>query len=202
VYRPNYPYALMGLAGVEKAKKNYDSAIYYTKSAIQLLSEAAFVSYLGDLYELKGDSNKATDVRHDVVNLLEQGQKEEAKDAIIRHNVSREMAMAYLNDGKLDKAMQCAQTDLNMRPNNIDANNLIAWIYYLKGDYANAKIHADKMLLTNTKNANTLYEASMIYARTGDTMKGNELMQQAKTISPYIDQKIVNETTHQYIASK
>ncbi|HXS37538.1 MAG TPA: hypothetical protein VN721_12620 [Flavipsychrobacter sp.] len=202
VYRPNYPYAMMGLASVQKAKKNYDSAIYYTRSAIQLLSEAAFVSYLGDLYELKGDSNKAADVRNDVVNLLEQGQKDEAKDAIIKHNINREMAMAYLNDNKVDKALQYAQNDLNMRPDNIDANNLIAWIYYLKGDYTNAKIHADKMLLTNTKNANTLYEASVIYTRTGDTIKGNELMQQAKAINPFIDQKIVNETGHQYIASK
>lgn len=43
VYRPNYPYAMIGMAKVSKAKKNYDEAIAHTKDAINLMSEAAFV---------------------------------------------------------------------------------------------------------------------------------------------------------------
>lgn len=192
-YRPDYPFALIGLAKIEKAKKNYDSAIACTKNAIQVLSEASFVSLLADLYELKGDAAKAKETRNDVVNLLEEGQKDEPKDALVNHNVSREMATAYLNAGNLDKALQYALTDLGMRPENIDANNLAAWIYYKKGDYANAKKHADKMLATQTKNANTLYEAGAIYAGAGDAAKGSDLMHNALTINPYIDQRIIND---------
>ncbi len=173
VYRPGYPYALMGMAMVEKARKNYDGALAYTKSAIKQRSEAAFVSTLADIYELKGDVAKAKEARNDVVDLLNEGQKDEPNDALVKHNVSREMATAYLNAGNLDKALQYAQTDLNMRPENIDANELIAWTYYLKGDYANAKIHADKMMATKTQNANTLYKAGAIYAGAGDAAKGN-----------------------------
>jgi len=193
VFLPKYPYALIGLARVEEAKKNYDAAIAYTDTAIQVVSEAAFVSFLGDLYELKGDVAKAKEVRNDVVDLLEQGQKDESSDALVKHNVSREMAMAYMNAGNLDKALQYAQTDINMRPENIDANDLIAWVYYLKGDFANAKIHADKMLATKTQNANTLYKAGLIYAAAGDTGKGNALMQNAVAINQYIDQRIIKE---------
>jgi len=202
VYRPGYAYAIMGQSKIERAKKNYDSAIVYAKQAITILSEAAFVSYLGDLYELKGDAQKAKDTRDDVIDLMEQGKKEEASDALVKHNVSREMAMAYMNAGKLDKALEYATTDLNMRPDNIDANNLIAWIYFLKHDYANAKIHADKMLMTNTKNATTLYEAGVIYAAAGDATKGDQLKQQATTISPYIDQRVINQSGGNTVASK
>jgi tetratricopeptide (TPR) repeat protein len=194
VYRPDYPFALIGMARVEKNKKNYDGAIAYTKSAIKVLSEAAFVSFLADLYELKGDAANAKETRNDVVSLLEKGQKDEPKDALIKHNVSREMATAYMNAGNLDKAIQFARTDLNMRPENIDANELLSWIYYLKGDYANAKMHADKMLATKTKNANALYKAGAIYAAAGNTTEGTTLEQEALAINHNIDPLIINHS--------
>jgi tetratricopeptide (TPR) repeat protein len=193
VYRPDYPYGLMGMAMVEKARKNYAAAIEYNKSAIQIRSEVAFVSNLADLYELSGDAAKAKETRNDVVDLLEEGQNDEPKDALVKHNVSREMAMAYLNAGNLDKALQYAQTDLAMRPDNIDANELAAWIYYMKGDYANAKIHADKMMATKTQNANTLYKAGAIYVGAGSVEQGNTLMKNALAINPYIDQHMVGQ---------
>ena len=197
VYRPNYPFASMGMARVEKAKKNYDGAITYTKNAIQVLSEAPFVSFLADLYELKGDVAKAKDTRNDVVSLLDQAQKEEAKNALVKHNVSREMATAQLNAGNLDKALEYANTDLAMRPENIDANELAAWVYYLKGDFANAKTHADKMLATKTQNANTLYKAGLIYAAAGETDKGEKLMKDALAVNHYIEPKILSHTKGQ-----
>lgn len=193
VYRKDYPYALMGMSKVEQSKKNYDAAIAYTKSAIQVLSEAAFVSTLADLYELKGDAEKAKKTHEDVVRLLEEGQSDEASDAPVKHNVSRELAHAYMNAGKLDKALEYAQTDLDMRPENIDANELIAWIYYLKGDAAKAKTHADKMLATKTNNANTLYKAGAIYASAGDLQKGTQLMNDALAVNQYVDQKVISQ---------
>lgn len=194
VYRPDYPFALIGMARVEKAKKNYDGALEYVKKAIQARSEVSFVSMLADIYELKGDIAKAKETRNDVINLLQQGQKDEPKDALVKHNVSREMATAYVNAGDADKALPYAQTDLDMRPNNIDANELIAWIYYMKHDYANAKIHADKMLATKTQNATTLYKAGMIYAAAGDATKGNQMMQYALAINPNVYQVMNNES--------
>jgi len=201
VYRPDYPFALIGLARVEKAKKDYQGALDYTQKAIQARSEAAFVSFLADVYELKGDASKAKDTRNDVIGLLEDGQKDEPKDALVKHNVSREMAMAYLNAGDLDKALPYAQTDLNMRPDNIDANNLIAWIYYRKGDYVNAKIHADKMLATKTQNANTIYQAGAIYAAAGNAAQGSQMMHDALTINPNIDQLIISQVKNPVTAS-
>lgn len=191
VYRPGYPYAEMGLARVEQAKKNYDEAIVHTKNAIRTMSEVAFVAMLGDLYELKGDKEQATKVRGDVVNLLEEAERNQPADAPVKHNAHRELANAYLAAGNLDKALQQANEDLAMRPENIDANELVAWILYRKGDYADARLHADKMLRTNMKNATSLYKASLIYAAAGETTKANDLKQLAAAISPYVDQKVL-----------
>ena len=188
VYRPDYPFALIGMARVEKTKKNYDGALDYAKKAIQARSEVAFVSLLADIYELKGDAAKAKETRNDVIALLQQGQDDEPKDAMVKHNVSREMATAYLNAGQPDKALSYAQTDLNMRPDNIDANELIAWIYYMQHDLTNAKIHADKMLATKTQNAATLYKAGVIYSAAGDANKGSQMMHDALAINPNVYQ--------------
>ena len=202
VYRPSYPYALMGMARVEKTRKNYDAAINYTKDAIKVLSETAFVSFLADLYELKGDMAKAKETRGDVIDLLKDGQKQEEGDALVRHNVNRELAMASLNYGNLDQAIQYARNDLEMRPGNIDANELAAWIYYLKGDRSNAKICADKMLTTNSKNPATLYKAGLIYLSAGVTDKGRQLMSDAVSISPYIDQHLLDQSKQVTLLTK
>ncbi len=193
VYRPDYPFALIGLARVEKAKKDYDAALGYARKAIQARSEVSFVALLADIYELKGDAQKAKQTRKDVIDLLQQGQDDEPKEAAVKHNVSREMATAYLNAGDNDKALQYARTDLNMRPDNIDANELIAWIYYMKHDYANAKIHTDKMLATKTQSAATLYKAGLVYSAAGDAIKGSQLMHDALAINPNAYQAAGNE---------
>lgn len=190
--RPGYVYAEMGLARVEKVRKNYDAAITHCENAIRTISESAFISAMGDIYLLKGDEKKSGEVYDDVLRLLEQSEKEQNKsESRIKHNGARELATANMKAGKLNEALQYAQTDLSMRPDNIDANELIAWIYYLQGNYAEAKVHADKMLSTNTKNANTLYKAGLIYSKAGDIAKGNALMTEARSISPYIDELII-----------
>lgn len=193
-YRPKYAYAEMGLAKVARAEKKYDVAIEHCKNAIRSLSESSFVSFLADLYELKGDKAKAKEVREDVLALVIEGEKENEKATYAKHNGNREVAMAYMNAGKLDNALVYAQKDWNIRPKNIDANELLAWIYYLKKDYPNAKKHADAMLATHTKNATTLYKASMIYLASGDTSKGNELKTMALNVSPHIDPLVLNPT--------
>lgn len=186
--RPNYPYALIGLAKVEKSKSNYDAAITQTEAAIRIMSLPAFVDLLSDLYELKGDQAKAQEIRAEIVALLEEVQKQEPKDALVKHNGAREMAMAYLKNNQWDQALQFALIDWKMRPENMDANELLAWIYYLKSDYANAKHYADKMLKTNVQNVNTLYKASLIYAKAGDADKATQYLAASKAISPYADE--------------
>ncbi len=190
VYRPGYAYAEMGLARIAAAQKNYDEAITHTRNAIKELSEASFVAYLGDMYLLKGDQEKAMETHKEVVRLLEEGEKEQAKNTVVRHNGNRELAMAYLNINDYDKALAYAKVDYAMRPDNIDANDLMAWILYKKGDYEAAQKYTDKMFLTKSKNANQTFKAGMVYTAAGNTDKGMQLHKEAMAISPYIDPRI------------
>ena len=144
VYRPNYPYANMGMARAERARQEWDTAIGSTKLAIRVMSESSFIAYLADLYEMKGDAAKSAEVRKDVLRLLKEAQDKEPKDAAVKHNGAREMAAAYLHTGDLDKAQEWAKKDYDMRPDNIDANDLMAWIAYKRKDYTAAKGYAEK----------------------------------------------------------
>ena len=190
-YRPNYASAEMGLAKVGRAERKYDDAITHCKNAIRSLTESSFVAFLADLYELKGEKDKAKEVRADVLRLLVESENENAKETYAKHNGSREIASALMAAGKWDEALKNARIDLNFRPENIDANELVAWIYYLKGDYANAKGYADKMMRMNTQNANLIYKAGMIYEASGDTEKGKSLKAQAQKINKNIDPLIL-----------
>lgn len=189
-YRNDYPYAQIGLAKVEKARKNYDSAIALTKSAINTMSESSFVAQLADLYELKGDNAKAKEIRKDVIDLLNEGEEENEK-AGVKHNGNRELASAYLAASEYDKALGFAKIDLAMRPDNIDANELASWICYKKGDFAAAKGYADKALRMNTKSPATLYKMGLVYTQAGDAAKGNALQQEAQAMAPFMDKKLV-----------
>ena len=141
MYRPAYPYAEIGLAKLARAQKQYDSAIVHCENAIRVLSESSFVTLLGELYALKGDQAKSTEIHNDVMKLLEEGEQENEKENLAKHNGNRELAMGFLHAGKLDNAQTYAQKDVQLRPENIDANELLAWIYYLKNDMPNAKNH-------------------------------------------------------------
>lgn len=189
-YRPDYPYALMGLARVCRAEDKVDSALFFTRAAIRQLSESAFISYMADIYELKGDAAKAKEVREDVRKSLEDLVKNEPGNAKVKHNSNRELANAWLALGEYDKALGYSGKDLEMRPGNIDANELEAWIYYRKGDFNKAKEYAAKMFVTNQKNALSLYRAGMIYSAAGEVAKGDSLKAEAVSIMPYVAKMI------------
>lgn len=187
--RPNYPHANMGLARAAAAEKKYDEAIAHARDAIKVLSEGAFIAYLADLHELKGDAQKAKEIRSDVKESIVEAEKEAEKQPV-QHNGNRELAMAFLNTGDYKEALAYAQKDYQRRPENNDVNELMGWINYQMGNPAKAKEYAAKSLRTNTKNPISLYRAGLIYEGAGEVEKGNQLKQDAIAASPGIDSRI------------
>ena len=84
-------------------------------------------------------------------------------DIVMKHHAARELAHAYLATKNYAKALNFAQKDLALRPNNIDANELVAHILYLKGDAAAAQPYATKMLATGSKNPEKLNKYNLIF---------------------------------------
>lgn len=185
--RPNFPNAEIGLAKLAKAKKQYSEAIKHVENAIRITSEASYVAMLGDLYALNGDVAKATEIKNDVIALLEKAESEQSSSEILmKHNANRELAMAYFAVKDYKKALVFAQNDYKLRPENIDANELMAWILFSQGNATAALPFAQKMLATHTQNAEKLYKASLIYTKTGDIAKGELLLTAAKNVNPFV----------------
>jgi tetratricopeptide (TPR) repeat protein len=195
--RNNYAYAKAGLGRLAKAKGDYKTAIDYTEQAIAIMSDVAFVNQLGDLYALKGDKQKAGEIRADVMDLLKDAEKEQNKnDASIKHNGARELAMAYMQNGKLADAYTFAKKDLVTRQSNIDANELAAWTAYLNKDYKQAKMYAEKMMATNSKNPVTMYKAGIILKKNGDNEKGTTLINEATAMQANIASQVNTAITY------
>lgn len=169
-YRPNYVHAKMGLAKIAEQQGKIDEAITFTKQAIETISESSFISYLAHLYQVKGNVEKSTEISSDVVALLKSAEAESKKAGQQPHNGDRELAEALFANGQMDAALEFALSDSKQRPENIDANELLAKIYFAKNDLIQASAYAEKALKTNRRNKNSLTLFEKIYKASGNQM--------------------------------
>jgi tetratricopeptide (TPR) repeat protein len=89
------------------------------------------------------------------------------------------LAYAYLKVNNYDKALEHALAEYNRRPDNIDVNETLAWVYYCNGDFAKALPYAAVALKTGSKNPTLLCRTGLIYSKTGDKVRAKKLLQQA-----------------------
>jgi tetratricopeptide (TPR) repeat protein len=112
-----------------------------------------------------------------------EGMSKDAQQGItndkIGHYADRELAYAYLKVDNYDKALEHALAEYNRRPDNIDVNETVAWVYYSKGDYAKALPYAAVALKTGSKNPTLLCRTGLIYSKAGDKAQAKKLLQQA-----------------------
>jgi tetratricopeptide (TPR) repeat protein len=104
------------------------------------------------------------------------------------------MAYAYLAIGNYDKALGHALLEYNRRPNNIDANETVAWVYYKKGDFEKAASYIKKSLQTNCKNPTLLCHAGLIYAKSGDKIYTKDYLQHALMNNPNLSPELRMES--------
>ena len=104
--------------------------------------------------------------------------------------------MAYMQNGKLADAYTFAKKDLVTRQSNIDANELAAWTAYLNKDYKQAKMYAEKMMATNSKNPVTMYKAGIILKKNGDNEKGTTLINEATAMQANIASQVNTAITY------
>lgn len=178
--RADYAYAKAGLGRLEMAKGNYAAAEKYTQNAIAIISDVAFNEQLADIYALKGDEQQAATLNEQILNALQRNVQSDVAGYTYPHNASRELATACLRSGELSKAKKYAKEDLAMRPDNIDANALMAWILFKSGDAKSAVTYLDKAMATGIKDPEYLYKAGTIYQSTGDAAKATAFKQSAE----------------------
>lgn len=112
------------------------------------------------------------------------------------HYADKELAYAYLKINNTDKALEHALAEYNRRPDNIDVNETVAWVYYKRGAYDNAKPFIEKALRTNCKNPALLCHAGLIYARVNEKPKAKALLQEALKNNPVLAQDLKAEASN------
>lgn len=186
--RPGYMHALAGMARLSLAVKDYTKAIDYYQQAAEDAIEGAFKEEMANVYFLSGQTEKATKLTKEVINELEKNAQSANADENIGHYADKELAYAYLSVSNFDKALEYALLEYNRRPNNIEVNETVAWMYYKKGQASKALPYLQAAFLTNSKNPTLLCRAGLIYAKTGDANNAKKLLQNGLQGNPNIDE--------------
>ncbi|MEP6845075.1 MAG: tetratricopeptide repeat protein [Panacibacter sp.] len=177
--RPGYPYALAGLGRIAAAKKDYKKAINYLQQADTTVTDFSIKETLADVYREMGENAKADILQKEVITAMNEEAQSGVKDAGIGHYVDKELAYAYLKINDNDNALKHALLEYDRRPDNIDVNECVAWVYYNMGDYDKALPYIKTALKTNCKNPTLLCRAGLIYAKAGDKTIAKTTLQQA-----------------------
>lgn len=192
--RPDYPYALAGMAHIATANKDYAKAIQYYLKADSVVSDYSFKEELADVYRLAGQNDKAQALAQSVVDNMNKDSKTALSDVNIGHYSDRELAYAYLKIKNNDDALTHALAEYNRRPNNIDVNETMAWVYYNQDKADKAIPYIKEALKTNCKNPVLLCHAGLIYAKAGDKAKAKSLLQEALKNNPNISEELKKES--------
>ncbi|MBK9012911.1 MAG: tetratricopeptide repeat protein [Saprospiraceae bacterium] len=143
--RPEYPFALAGLASVEIMRKNYAEAERLLKQAAAIVPEVSFYEQLATVYKESGRTNEYGKTMEDVIKMMQDDQAH-------GHNMDLEFAHVYSDlMANQPKALEYALKEYQARPENIDVNGVLAGIYFKMGDKKSAEMHRTKALRTGTK---------------------------------------------------
>jgi tetratricopeptide (TPR) repeat protein len=185
--RPGYAYSIAGLGHIAMARKDYQKAISYYLQADSSIIDYSLKEQLAQLYKMTGDVKKGDAMINEIIAGMSQDAEKGEEDESIGHYADRELAYAYLLIGNHEKALHHALAEYNRRPNNIDVNETVAWVYYEMGDYQKAVPYINVALKTNCKNPVLLSHAGMIYAKIKQEEKAKSLLKEALKNDPNVD---------------
>ena len=194
--RPDYAYALAGLAHIATANHDYTKAINYYLKADSIVTDNVFKEELADVYKLAGENNKAKMLVQSVIENMNKNAKPGLDDGNIGHYSDKELAYAYLKVNDNDKALTHALAEYNRRPDNIDVNETVAWVYYKLNKVEKALPYLKEALKTNCKNPTLLGHAGLIYAKAGNKALAKTYLEQSTASKAFISTALQTETLH------
>lgn len=186
--RPDYPFALAGLGRIARYKKDYPKAIQYLEKAKGVMADAAFFEELIDLYRLNGQADKSDECAKITIDALLSDNITAAKDKSMGHYSDMELSHLYLKTNQLDKALQHALAEQQRRPENIDACETLARVYFKLGKPAEAAPLLETALRTNSQKPERLVLAGQVKIALGQQAAGEVLVAKGMALKPYLEQ--------------
>ncbi len=178
--RMDYPYALAGMGRLAKRNKKYNEAIKYFQQADGLIDDYSFSVELADIYNILGKKEEESKAYENALSKLRFIAGDD-KNPGHGHYSDRELANVYAQMGDPEKALKHALIEYNRRPKNIDVNETLAWVKFLKGDMKEANEYINVALSTHSKNPTLLCKAAIIKNSAGETELSQKLMKEAES---------------------
>jgi tetratricopeptide (TPR) repeat protein len=174
--RPDYPYALAGMARIADHEKKYDSSVYYYRVATDHINGLGMSAYLAAAYQKAGQSEKAKTLYNEIGKEINEIAKASSQDPDMGHYSDKELAHYYVQHKDYDKALAHAISEYKRRPKNIEVNELVGWIYYKRNETGNAVSYIKNAFVTNSKSPALLCTAGLIYFRMGEKEKAKTML--------------------------
>jgi tetratricopeptide (TPR) repeat protein len=174
--RLGYAPALAALARVATVNKEYAKAIAYLQKADSVTVDPSLQQQMAEVYEAAGNKIKASASAKKVLKkMMDAGANEKQIDSA-GHYSDRELAYAYLAVNNNEKALEHALLEYNRRPDNIDVNETLAWVYYKQNETAKAFNHIKVAMKTNSVNPVLMCRAALIFNKSGDSDMAKKLL--------------------------
>jgi tetratricopeptide (TPR) repeat protein len=191
--RPGYAFGWAGLARVAIAGKEYQKAIEFYRKADSMINDYSIKEECADAFFMAGKKTAADSLTTLVIDELSRDEQSGIGNDNIGHYADKELAYAYLKVKNYDKALGHALMEYNRRPDNIDANETVAWIYYCKKQSPEALPYLRTAMKTDCKSPVLLCHAGLIYASMDNLKEAKALLQQALVHDPNIPAALKEE---------
>lgn len=187
---PNNPLVLASMAKLLRAKGDIEKATQLFKKSSNISPNHEALSCLVEIYTKAGRIDLA-DTYHAKLIDFHQSHHGTASDYIQSSNrggfASYQLALFWArNDMNLNDALGQALAAYTNHP-NIQAAHALAWCFYKKGKYKQAKKYIDHAMRLNTPSAEMSYHAGMISLALGNKLKAKQLLTSALQQNPYFD---------------
>jgi tetratricopeptide (TPR) repeat protein len=177
---PDYHIAIAGLARARAAEGRTADAIELYERAVAIVPQPDYLSALGDLHRLDGQTEQADD-EYGTVEVIAQ------LAAINRQVYNRQLAMYYADhDLRVDEALRLTTAELAVRK-DVYGYDAQAWALFKNGRLQEARSAAERALAQGTPDAKIWYHAGLIDQALGDTTRARVELRRALTISPSFD---------------
>jgi tetratricopeptide (TPR) repeat protein len=192
-FRPGYAPAHAGLARLATVRRDYPTAIRQMDSAVRGIDDPLYLAQLASIHQVAGNGARAADAVQAALKTIHDEEREIPEGMEPKPNYAREYAIVYRAARNYPKALEYASLDHQLRPDNVPASALLAWLLYLNGDTRAAVPLIEKSLAGGWKNPELLDQAAFIYRAAGNAPKAESLRLEARRLSPQPDPVIEAE---------
>jgi tetratricopeptide (TPR) repeat protein len=195
--RENYPFAQAGLARIARKKGKNTEGVALLENANKNIIEPSFYEDLSDAYFVQNQRAKANKAANKLIEMLGGNHSDTTNHALDKaipehgHYADKELAEAYLKIDDLEHALLHANLEYARRPNNIDINEVMAWVQYKSGAFDKAIPFIEKALKTGSQKPELLWKAGQIFLKNNQEKRGNELIKKALSINKNLEINLI-----------